>query len=548
MRDIFVPGEWCDGHEIVRLAGRGGFAEVYEALDPNRARRAIKVLSTEPGLASKIQARFAQEGHAISRIDHPNVVRFFRSAVYQDRLYLVLEYVAGMSLLQRMARFNGFVPIEDIVRWIRDACRGMETAHQYGIIHRDLKPSNILITDADAVKVIDFGVAKLQGCGVRTTSEQGLGTALFMAPERLKHVDADVRTDIYSMGVILYQALSGVHPMGSAPKNVHDVVTWQLSGKLPRPLRELAKEVTPRLEWIVHRALATDPGTRQPSMLELANDLDVELRISTFHLRKAALDVLPSKDPVLAPTAALPAMGPSRGDAARDAVLPPTPRMPSEPSAATSGRTQAMPIAEARTRDAQVPRASRAQVPGARTELLPISTGAPFRGSPLAATLPLDERGTSESRKARERLAGTLPMDEPSAPMTQDRHRATREALVGTLPMDGGSSPPGERGSTGIPVESTVTRPTAPRRALPAVAVAGALVALLLAAWLLFGASVGGVLERAPASGPASAQANPSASLTSAVAPPTTSGAAIPRAQPGTHPTSPPSRTVHSRP
>ena len=547
MKDIFVPGAWCDGHEIVRLAGRGGFAEVYEVLDPNRARRAIKVLSTEPGLASKIQARFAQEGHAISRIDHPNVVRFFRSAVYQDRIYLVLEYVAGMSLLQRMAQFNGFVPIEDIVRWIRDACHGMEAAHKHGIIHRDLKPSNILITDSDAVKVIDFGVAKLQGCGVRTTSEQGLGTALFMAPERLKHVDADVRTDVYSMGVILYQALGGVHPMGYNPKNVHDVVMWQLSGKRPRRLRELAKEVTPRLEWIVHRALATDPGTRQSSMLELANDLDAELRILTFYLRKAALEVLPSKDPVLAPTAALPAMDPARGEAARDAVLPPTPRLPPEPSAATSGRTQAMPVAEARARDAQVPRASRVEVPGARTELLPISMGTPFRGSPLAATLPLDDRGARESRTAREQLASTLPMNEPSAPMTLDRHRATREALAGTLPMDGEASSPGERGSTGIPVESRVTRPTTPRRALPAVAVAGALVAVVLAAWLLFGAS-GGVLERVPASGAVSAQANPSASLTSAVAPPTTSGTAIPRAQPSTRQTSPPSRTAQPKP
>ena len=281
-------------------------------------------------------------------------------------------------------------------------------------------------------------------------------------------------------------------------------------------------------------------------MFELANDLDVELRILTFHLRKAALEVLPSRDPVLAPTAALPAMDPARRDAARDAVLPPTPRLPPEPSPATGGRTQAMPVAEARARDARVPRASRVEVPGARTEFLPISTGKPFRGSPLAATLPLDERGAGESRTAREQLAGTLPMDEPSAPMTQDRHRATREDLAGTLPMDEGSLPPGERGSTSIPVESRVTRPTTPRRALPALVVAGALVAVVLVAWLLLGANRG-VIERVPASGPASAQANPSAPLTSAVAP-TTSGASIPRAQPTTHQTSPPSRTLHPRP
>jgi eukaryotic-like serine/threonine-protein kinase len=99
------------------------------------------------------------------------VVRFFGSGLYEDRVYLVLEFVEGKSLLQRMDRLNGLVPLEEIVRWIRDACAGVAEAHRQGVIHRDLKPSNLLITDGDAVKVIDFGVAKLRGYGVRTTSE-----------------------------------------------------------------------------------------------------------------------------------------------------------------------------------------------------------------------------------------------------------------------------------------------------------------------------------------------------------------------------------------
>jgi len=311
MSDILRPGDWCDGHEIVRLVGRGGHAEVYEALDRSRVRRAIKVLATDPGLASKLQARFAQEGHAISRIDHANVIRYFGSGIHEDRIYLVLEFVDGQSLLQRMDRLNGFVPVEDIVRWLRDACRGMVEAHRHRVIHRDLKPSNILISHADAVKVIDFGVAKLQDCGLSTTSEQALGTALFMAPEHIgRNVPPDERTDVYSMGVILYQALAGVHPMGRAPRNLADVVLWQIN-EPPRPLRERAPEVSPSLEFLVHHALEKDPDRRHQTMLLLADALEAELRYERASLRKLAINILPTAERSLAPTTALPAMAPS---------------------------------------------------------------------------------------------------------------------------------------------------------------------------------------------------------------------------------------------
>jgi serine/threonine protein kinase len=327
MARLFQPGDGLGGYRIVRLLGAGGFAEVYEAVNPAGVHRALKVLGAEASRGSKIRTGLAREAEALARIEHVNVVRFYEAGIEEDHVYLVLEMVEGVTLGDKMGDPFALAPMEDTVRWVHQACEGVAEAHRAGVIHRDLKPANILVTPADVVKVIDFGIAKLRSWTSASNNEHLLGTALYMAPEQLQAQPADARADVYSMGVILYEALSGVHPLGLTDDTptVFQVFQQHLVGE-PRPLGEVAPEVQPALAALVQHALAKDPVRRVPSMRALADGLhDVLLEMARERRTAVRRIVSPGGDPAdtTGPISSLPSIR---------RTLPPRSSYPEPPS------------------------------------------------------------------------------------------------------------------------------------------------------------------------------------------------------------------------
>jgi serine/threonine-protein kinase len=218
-------------------------------------------------------------------------------------VYLVLELVHGQNLREVLAAHGGRPPVATVVRWIRQAAEGVAEAHRLGVVHRDLKPENLLVTSEDVIKVIDFGIAKLHGWGVKTSHEQKVGTAMYMSPEHIQGKTPDGRMDVYALGAILFEALAGRHPVVTEPATVFQICALQLNVR-PPPLAELVPGLPPRLCALVDRALEKDPERRVPSMrafsdglhealLELGEDRRAQLR-SLVELQGAPTAPIPT--------------------------------------------------------------------------------------------------------------------------------------------------------------------------------------------------------------------------------------------------------------
>jgi eukaryotic-like serine/threonine-protein kinase len=329
MGRVFEIGEVCGGHQILRVLGAGGFSDVYEAVDAAGARRALKILHDQaPG--AHLGARLAREVEALTRIEHVNVVQVHEAGIEDDRVYLVLELVEGVTLRDKLGDPYVLAAIEDIVRWMQQACEGVAEAHRAGVIHGDLKPANILVTASSQVKVIDFGIATLRSWNV-SSSEQLVGTALYMAPEQLQGRPGDATSDVYAMGTILYEGLAGVHPLGLDEEEgtVFTVFQAQLLDD-PLPLSQAAPDVPADLAALVHRALAKDPARRVPTMQALADGLAAVLAALPDEPRISAprLTLRPVDGGPRVPRSEAPGRVPSHDGAASG----PKPRAPSEPA------------------------------------------------------------------------------------------------------------------------------------------------------------------------------------------------------------------------
>jgi serine/threonine protein kinase len=295
---ILNPGSTWAGFLIVKLLGSGGFAEVYEVRDRTGVRRALKLLDAPADLASKLQVRLAQEGEALAMIEHPNVLRFYDAGIEENRVWLLLELVEGISLREIEDACGGRPPLESVLRWGRQACEGLAAAHALGVIHRDVKPENLLVTPSDVVKVIDFGLAKLTGWGVKTTHQRLMGTAFYMAPEHLRSKPPGHRMDVYAMGLVLYEAIAGAHPIMQlgGPLTMLVVCGRQLS-YTPPPLATLAREVPGDLSDLVQRAIEKDPARRIATMSELAAGLQSVLSRLLVDRRNVVRDLpLPGRE------------------------------------------------------------------------------------------------------------------------------------------------------------------------------------------------------------------------------------------------------------
>ncbi|HEX6729193.1 MAG TPA: protein kinase, partial [Pyrinomonadaceae bacterium] len=271
-------------YRILERLGAGGMGEVYLAEDMKLGRKvAIKILSDEYTTNKDRLKRFEQEASAASALNHPNILTIYEVGNDDGRHYIATEYIDGVTLRRKIAA-NRLETIEilDIAVQIAGA---LEEAHAAGIIHRDIKPDNIMVRRNGYVKVLDFGLAKLTETSVdRTPSDAEaatrvlvhtdagvvMGTSHYMSPEQARGKPVDARSDIWSLGVVLYEMVTGRFPFeGETSTDILAAITQ----KEPSPLARFARDVPPELEWIVLKALRKAPDERYQTIKELLTDL-----------------------------------------------------------------------------------------------------------------------------------------------------------------------------------------------------------------------------------------------------------------------------------
>lgn len=273
------PGTRLGPYEIVAPLGVGGMGEVYRARDTRLERTvALKVVRPELAVSDEGRGRFEREARAISQISHPNVCALFDVGREAGRQFLVMEFVEGDTLAARLLR--GPLPLSDVLRLGQEMATGLDAAHRRGIVHRDFKPGNVLVSKHGA-KVLDFGLARAladagDGVETRTLSTTAAGTILgtlpYMAPEQIQGSNTDARTDVFALGAVLYEMLTGRRAF-QAPSQAA-VIAAVTEGQPPSP-SSLRKGVPTPLERLVAQCLAKDPDARPQTAGEVARALDL---------------------------------------------------------------------------------------------------------------------------------------------------------------------------------------------------------------------------------------------------------------------------------
>lgn len=277
-----LTGQTLDGrYRLDRLLGQGGMGHVYEGVHVILGRK-IAVKTLHPRLANdaRFRERFLREAKSASTIQHPNVVQIMDFGYVPDgSVYFVMEHLAGRDL-GMLLREQGKLPWPRVRALLLQAVRALAAAHAHNIIHRDIKPGNCFLTgsgETDVVKLLDFGIAKIVKDDVEEDGErltgtgEVFGTATYMAPEQASGETLDARSDIYSLGVMAYEMLTGQVPFRGA--NAIQVITKHLTER-PRPLHELEPSIPAAVEALVLRAMAKDPNHRFASMVEVAAALE----------------------------------------------------------------------------------------------------------------------------------------------------------------------------------------------------------------------------------------------------------------------------------
>ncbi|MCL6581740.1 MAG: Stk1 family PASTA domain-containing Ser/Thr kinase, partial [Firmicutes bacterium] len=258
-------------YEILEKLGAGGMAVVYRAVDTLLQRPVtVKVLRSELAGDEAVVKRFRREAQSAASLSHPNVVGVYDVGRQDDVHYIVMEYVEGKSLKDIIAE-RGPLPAEEALRIARQICEALRHAHGHHIIHRDVKPHNVLITPEGRAKVTDFGIAGAATTSTVTYPGVLLGTVYYFSPEQAQGKYGDERSDLYALGVVLYEMLTGRVPFeGESPVSV----ALKQIREEPRPLRELNPRVPPAAERVVLRAMAKAPELRYQSAAEMLKDLD----------------------------------------------------------------------------------------------------------------------------------------------------------------------------------------------------------------------------------------------------------------------------------
>jgi len=269
-------GKMISHFKILEKLGEGGMGEVYLSEDTKLKRKVVlKFISSSALGMGEERTRFIREAQAAASINHPNIATIYEinecksdSAKPKQDMYIVMEYVKGHDLKKQIE--SGPLKIDEAINITQQIADGIHAAHEKGIVHRDIKSANIMLDEKGRVKILDFGLAKLSGSSTLTQKGTTLGTVAYMSPEQASGKKVDFRSDIWSLGVILYEMISGRLPF----KGEYDsAIFYSILNEEPEPLTAIRTGVPMELERIVNKLLAKESQDRYQNIIEIPIDL-----------------------------------------------------------------------------------------------------------------------------------------------------------------------------------------------------------------------------------------------------------------------------------
>src|SRR5438067_9322725 len=269
---MMVGDVLADRYELEELVGTGGMSSVFRAHDRLLDRKvALKVLHEQYTKDADYVERFRHEARSVAALSHPNIVTVIDRGEHEGRQFIVFEYVDGENL-KRMIERRGPAPVTTALELAIQIARGLSFAHQQGLVHRDVKPQNVLLNGDGQAKVTDFGISRsLDVQHGMTQTGTVLGTSDYIAPEQAQGQRVDEHTDVYSLGVVLYELLTNEVPY---PGENFVAVAMRHINEPPPPIRDKRPDVSPRVEAAVQRAMAKDPADRFPTMADFCHELE----------------------------------------------------------------------------------------------------------------------------------------------------------------------------------------------------------------------------------------------------------------------------------
>ena len=276
----------ADRYEVVSHIGQGGMADVFLAVDTILNRQvAIKILRADLSTDAVSILRFEREAQAAAALAHPNIVEIYDVGDYKGHHYIVMEYVTGKTLKQ-VIRSRGPLVNEEAVDIMKQLCSAISEAHSRGIIHRDIKPQNVIVKADGSIKILDFGIATAKGSMQLTQANNVMGSVHYLAPELAKGEAASPQSDIYALGIVLYEMLAGDVPF-KADQAVQIALKHM---REPMPdVRLINASVPQSIANVITRATAKDPNNRYGSCREMLQDISTCLRPERLNERKLVL-------------------------------------------------------------------------------------------------------------------------------------------------------------------------------------------------------------------------------------------------------------------